>query len=112
MKICPVGAKLFHAHRQTDMMKLIVALCKFVNMPKSGSLFSLSKTVFSCLHEIKSIAVDFYKLTLHIRKHNGKIKESNWTFKSISVTVCKYGRALSLPSVYIGYRSNATTQSY
>jgi hypothetical protein len=25
--------------RQTDMMKLIVALCKFVNTPKRGSLF-------------------------------------------------------------------------
>ena len=58
--------------RQTDMMKLIVALCKFVNAPKSGSLFTLSKTVFSCLHEIKSIAIDLYKLTLHIKKHNGK----------------------------------------
>jgi len=36
MKICPVGAKLFHVDRQTDrqtdkttMMELTVALCNF-----------------------------------------------------------------------------------
>ena len=39
MKICPVGAELFHADGQRDsqtgMMKLIVAFCNFVNVPKS-----------------------------------------------------------------------------
>jgi len=49
MKICPVEAELFHAdYRQRDMMKLIGALCKFVYVPKSGSLFSLSKTFHVC----------------------------------------------------------------
>jgi len=38
MTIHPVGAKLFHVDRQrdreTDMSKLIVPVCKFVNAPK------------------------------------------------------------------------------
>jgi hypothetical protein len=34
MKILPVGAELFHADRQTDMTKLIVAFLNFVNPPK------------------------------------------------------------------------------
>ena len=35
MKIRPVGAKLFQADRQTDMMKLMVTFCDFTNMPKN-----------------------------------------------------------------------------
>jgi len=39
MKICPVGAELFHADgrmdRQTDMTKLTVAFHNFANMPES-----------------------------------------------------------------------------
>jgi hypothetical protein len=42
MKICTVGAKLFHAGRRTDgrtdMAKLIVAFCKFANTPKKTDL--------------------------------------------------------------------------
>ena len=34
MKIHPVGAELFDVVGQTDMMKLIVAFCNFVNTPK------------------------------------------------------------------------------
>ena len=34
MKIHPVGAALFHADRQTDMMKLIIAFHNFVKMPE------------------------------------------------------------------------------
>jgi len=50
MKIFPVGAELFHAdYGQTDMMELIVGLCKFVYKPKSGSLFSLSNTFHVCM---------------------------------------------------------------
>ena len=33
MKICPVGAEMFHADRQADMMKLTVPFGKFVNAP-------------------------------------------------------------------------------
>ena len=52
MKIYPLGAKMFHAgrqagrqagkqagrhaSRQADMMKLMVALCDFENVPKDG----------------------------------------------------------------------------
>jgi hypothetical protein len=34
MKICQVGAELFHLERQTDMMKLTVAFSDSVNVPK------------------------------------------------------------------------------
>ena len=33
MKIRPMGAELFHADRQTDMTKLIVAFCCLSNAP-------------------------------------------------------------------------------
>jgi hypothetical protein len=36
MKICPVGAELSHVDGQRDRMKLIVAFCIFVNMPKKA----------------------------------------------------------------------------
>jgi hypothetical protein len=35
MKIRPVGAELFHADRETDMTKLIVAFRNFANAPKT-----------------------------------------------------------------------------
>jgi len=35
MKIHPVGDKLFHVDRQTDMTKLMVIFCYFANMPKN-----------------------------------------------------------------------------
>jgi len=35
MKICPVGAELFHAERRTDMTKLIVAFQNFANALKN-----------------------------------------------------------------------------
>ena len=34
MKICPVGAELFHADRQTDMTNILVAFRNFANAPK------------------------------------------------------------------------------
>jgi len=49
MKICPVGAKFFHADgqtgtdRQTDMMKLAVALHNSVNVPKKGKKLNCVK---------------------------------------------------------------------
>ena len=38
MKIRPLGAELFHADRQTDMMKLVTALCRFVNASKKSGI--------------------------------------------------------------------------
>ena len=35
MKIHPVGAEMFHAEEQTDMVKLIVAFRNFANAPKN-----------------------------------------------------------------------------
>jgi hypothetical protein len=40
MKICPVGAKLFHVDRWTDVTKLIITLCNFVNMPNNTCIAS------------------------------------------------------------------------
>ena len=37
MNICPVGAELFHADIQTDVTKLIVIFCTFVNTPNDIS---------------------------------------------------------------------------
>ena len=42
MKICPVGAKLFHANRQTDTTKLIVACNNFGKAPKSSHIGKFS----------------------------------------------------------------------
>ena len=42
MKICFVRAELFHAERQTDMMKLIVAFDNFGNAPKHPFFLSVS----------------------------------------------------------------------
>jgi len=35
MKICPVGAELFHADGRMEKTKLIVAFRKFANVPKT-----------------------------------------------------------------------------
>ena len=43
IKICLVGAELFHADRQTDMTKLIVAFRNFLNAPKIDLLMILLK---------------------------------------------------------------------
>jgi len=45
MKICPVGAELFHVDRRTDgrtdRTKLLVAFCNFANGPnKIGKFFT------------------------------------------------------------------------
>ena len=36
MKICPVGAEMFHTDGLTDKRKLIVAFRNFANAPKNG----------------------------------------------------------------------------
>jgi len=41
MKIHPLGAELFHAYRQIDMMKLIVAFHNFVYAPRNGHIMIL-----------------------------------------------------------------------
>ena len=45
MKIRPVGAELFHADRQTDMTKLIVAFRNFAKAPKNSLMLSLCPSV-------------------------------------------------------------------
>jgi len=40
MKIFVVGATFFHADRQTDIMKLIVAFRNLTNTPKKADFFS------------------------------------------------------------------------
>jgi len=36
MKLCPVGAEMFHADGWPDMMKITVALCNVANAPNNG----------------------------------------------------------------------------
>ena len=38
MKICPVGAELFHADRRTDMTKLIAAFHDLAKAPKNDCM--------------------------------------------------------------------------
>jgi hypothetical protein len=38
MKICPVGAELFHADGRMDMTKLMVAVHNLANMPKNSTV--------------------------------------------------------------------------
>jgi hypothetical protein len=46
MNIHPVGAKLFHVDRWTDMMKLIAAFHNFVKRPKKWSkIYRMGKDV-------------------------------------------------------------------
>jgi len=61
MKICPVGAKLFHADKLIHMINIIVAVCNFENVPKNGSksaglsqkiLSNLISRVFSTLSNL------------------------------------------------------------
>jgi len=40
-KYLNIGAELFHACRQTDMTKLIIAVCDFANVPKIEAMPSL-----------------------------------------------------------------------
>ena len=47
MKIRPVGAELFHADRQTDMTKLIVAFRNFANAPKYSNFKSYTSSCHS-----------------------------------------------------------------
>jgi len=44
MKIHPVGAELLHVEGRTDMTKLTVAYCNFVNAPKDGILVRVEVT--------------------------------------------------------------------
>jgi hypothetical protein len=36
MKVCAVGTEVYYMDRQTDMMKLIVALCNFASVPNNN----------------------------------------------------------------------------
>jgi hypothetical protein len=45
MKISLVGAELFYAAGQTDMMKLIVALHNFTDSPKNSAPVSKNKLI-------------------------------------------------------------------
>ena len=63
MKICPVGAKLFHADGQTDgqtdMTKLTVALNKFTNAPKIAVFIAVYAfcDYFQAYHEKEKLTV-------------------------------------------------------
>jgi hypothetical protein len=70
MKICPVGAELFHVDRRTDMTKLIFTFCSFANTSKKayGDSFAASSSM-SCdfLASQKTLTLTFI-ITLTLRK--------------------------------------------
>jgi len=39
IKMCPLGAEVFHADRRTDLAKLILAFYNFTNASKTAKLF-------------------------------------------------------------------------
>jgi hypothetical protein len=45
VKVCAVGTEVYYMDIQTDMMKLIVALCNFANVPNNNKP-SLKETNF------------------------------------------------------------------
>jgi Zn/Cd-binding protein ZinT len=51
MKICRVGAELFHADRRTDITKVIVAFRNFANVPKKAERFH----IFTLVDNMKAI---------------------------------------------------------
>ena len=76
IKIRPVGAELFHADRQTDMTKLIVAFRNFANAPKKAIHTPLLKLLhllenfsrhflnFFCLQKLRFSGVSNSQLIL------------------------------------------------
>ena len=68
MKICPVGAELFHADRQTDM-KLIVFFRNFANAPNNVEEVQISVTQgevrYSLPSLITNVVCDDTKVVVH-----------------------------------------------
>jgi hypothetical protein len=54
MKICPVGAELFHADGRTDITKLIVAFRNFANAPKNNSVNAVYREITAVLGSIQN----------------------------------------------------------
>ena len=52
MKIHPLGAKLFHADGQTDVMKLIDTSCSFANVPTNGDVHGKHYSVHLLVEEL------------------------------------------------------------
>ena len=59
MKIRPVGAELFHADRQPDMSKLIIAFRNFANAP---TMHFLPSTNFKLLNRIYVYTIRNYEI--------------------------------------------------
>jgi len=63
-KIRPVGAKLFHADRWTDMIKLISAFHNFVNAPKTYKCHITERPRFSSLVMIYLVTLSVAQVIL------------------------------------------------
>jgi hypothetical protein len=61
MKIRPVGAELFHADRQTDMTKLIVAFHNVAKAPKSVLMGGQIGIGVSCMHCVQRLHIEVRK---------------------------------------------------
>jgi len=64
MKIRPVGAELFHAYGQTDMVQLIVAFRYFANAPNNAAYSPPSSVKHNPLGQYSSWG--YYPIISHI----------------------------------------------
>jgi len=55
MKLHPVGAESFHVDRQTDVMKLIVTFCNFVNVPRNKQMHCGYKITLLSNRTVKNV---------------------------------------------------------
>jgi hypothetical protein len=63
MKICPVGAELFHVVRRTDVTKLIVAFYNYAN-PSTKKCSETLKQVISINSSVSSSSIHIHINTL------------------------------------------------
>ena len=52
MKIRPVGAKIFHADRETDTTKLIVDFRSFANAPKKTAHGAIRDLAYGAIRDL------------------------------------------------------------
>ena len=81
MKICPVGADVFHVagRRDTQMKKLIISICNFRNTPKKGNL--------SCPDFLATNITSVFLFTIFMFLHNTLILWHQTFFLNFS-TLC------------------------
>ena len=82
-----MGAELFHANRQTNMIQLIVAFCKFVNAPKKGERNCISN--YRSISQLTSYSkvsenVMYVRLLGHLNNNNISVEEQFGIMKNLN----------------------------